>query len=110
MVAPADIIERVTNDATAARSAATIDDSTAFADSISRVGVGSFRYRLAMTAQFVCPTDAPPTLGPDESIILGCGNAFTGELDDEGLVDCPHCGIWFDPTVERTGTSSGATA
>ncbi|HEY5657470.1 MAG TPA: hypothetical protein VIY27_06745 [Myxococcota bacterium] len=27
--------------------------------------------------------------------IVGCGETFDAEPDAEGLVDCPHCGIWF---------------
>ena len=26
-----------------------------------------------------------------------CGSANISKLDDEGLVDCYNCGVWFDP-------------
>ncbi len=42
-----------------------------------------------------CP-DA--TRCPDD--VVGCGHRFEAEPDHEGLVDCPECGIWFDPRVE----------
>lgn len=65
-----------------------------------------------MAMDFVCPTGTPPGLRPDEPIILGCGTRFTGEPDDEGIVDRPHCGIWFHPATERgvsTPTAAGET-
>jgi hypothetical protein len=42
----------------------------------------------------------------------GCRHTFTDEPDDEGLVDCPECGIWFKaaqgtPTVDVTVTNHG---
>jgi hypothetical protein len=38
----------------------------------------------------------------DGDEIIGCGAVFIAEPDDlePNLVDCPHCGIWFDITVE----------
>lgn len=32
--------------------------------------------------------------------VVGCGRTFDAEPDHEGLVDCPHCGIWFSPAKE----------
>lgn len=32
--------------------------------------------------------------------VIGCGAVFDAVPDDEGLVDCPRCGIWFDPDQE----------
>lgn len=32
--------------------------------------------------------------------LVGCGHVFEAEADDEGIVDCPNCGIWFTPKVE----------
>lgn len=29
--------------------------------------------------------------------VEGCGHVFTDVPDDEGLFDCPECGIWFNP-------------
>jgi hypothetical protein len=39
-----------------------------------------------------CPDTAR---GPDD--VVGCGKNFTASLDSEGLVDCPHCGMFFRP-------------
>lgn len=46
-------------------------------------------YRCPDTIQE--PTEADP--------LVGCGLNFDGEPDDEGLVDCPRCGLWFHPTA-----------
>jgi uncharacterized Zn-finger protein len=43
---------------------------------------------------FRCPTDET------RSEIVGCGHVFTADPDDEGLVDCPNCGMWFHPEAE----------
>ena len=32
--------------------------------------------------------------------IVGCGRSIPDIRDAEGLVDCPQCGIWFDPDEE----------
>jgi hypothetical protein len=45
-----------------------------------------------------CPTD--PVYCGDGEYITGCGETFTATPDREGLVDCPHCGIWFSPRRE----------
>jgi hypothetical protein len=43
---------------------------------------------------YKCPTEPDPEGGD----ILGCGHVFEATPDEEGLVDCPECGIWFrDP-------------
>lgn len=36
-----------------------------------------------------------------EGDIAGCGSTFEAEPDEEGLVDCPECGIWFNPEIEK---------
>ncbi len=41
----------------------------------------------------VCPTHPDPQGGD----IIGCGHVFEAEPDDEGLLDCPECGIVFSP-------------
>lgn len=43
-----------------------------------------------------CP-DYADSLNGD---ILGCGHVFEQEPDREGLVDCPECGIVFNPERE----------
>lgn len=38
---------------------------------------------------------------PDD--IIGCGRVIDDPTpDDEGIVDCPHCGIWFTPEEEES--------
>lgn len=32
--------------------------------------------------------------------LVGCGMDFEAEPDHEGLVDCPHCGMWHKPQLE----------
>ena len=44
--------------------------------------------------EVVCPQDRQPGIAP-ENDILGCGTRFDAEPDDEGWVECPHCGIEF---------------
>lgn len=43
-----------------------------------------------MEATFKCPTNRQYCCNPD-----GCGAVFVAEQDDEDLVDCPECGIYF---------------
>lgn len=48
-----------------------------------------------------CPADgATPS---------GCGHRFTAVPDDEGLVDCPNCGLWHRPAPNLLciGTARG---
>lgn len=34
----------------------------------------------------------------DDRPLKGCGSAFRAEPDpDDGWVDCPHCGLMFNP-------------
>lgn len=63
---------------------------------------------------FTCPStdrgvqaDSYPPGRPD---IVGCGRTFQGEADDEGIVDCPHCGIWFTPSIEAGPRAGGSLA
>lgn len=35
--------------------------------------------------------------GPDTNNVHGCGLFFEADPDDEGLFDCPRCGLFFDP-------------
>ena len=42
-----------------------------------------------------------------EMEIDGCGFEFEGEPDDEGIVDCPECGMWFTPAKEPYTILSG---
>lgn len=48
---------------------------------------------------YICPTGHTQQSGEAHTII-GCGATFEAEPDDEGLVDCPSCGIWFNPSKE----------
>lgn len=36
--------------------------------------------------------DGPDSYGP--LYVVGCGQSFESEPDDEGNVDCPFCGMW----------------
>jgi hypothetical protein len=56
---------------------------------------------MAAEQQYTCPTT--PTQ-PDGSAhtIIGCGRTFSAMPDSEGLIDCPHCGIWWNPAREGT--------
>lgn len=40
-----------------------------------------------------CPTDEYRTVDN----VIGCGHEFTATPDEEGYVDCPECGMWFEP-------------
>tara|TARA_Y100000310_G_scaffold345479_2_gene465465 strand:- start:500 stop:670 length:171 start_codon:yes stop_codon:yes gene_type:complete len=42
----------------------------------------------------------PCPKGKDGDEIRGCGSTHTSQPDDEGLVDCFDCGIWFNPEKE----------
>jgi len=45
---------------------------------------------------FRCPDTThmrPPEHGP--LYVVGCGHVFEAEPDDENLIDCPNCGMWF---------------
>lgn len=41
------------------------------------------------------------TLNGEQHTIIGCGAWIADERDDEGLVDCPACGICFNPGEEE---------
>ena len=54
-----------------------------------------------MTVDLIrCPTAAAASDGTAHTII-GCGNRIPDVRDDEGIVDCPVCGISFDPNHEE---------
>lgn len=48
-----------------------------------------------------CPTGTTASDGTAHTII-GCGALIPDVRDDEGLVDCPDCGIWFNPDEETS--------
>lgn len=50
--------------------------------------------------EYTCPTTAEAGV---TNGLLGCGAVFKAEPDEEGLVDCPECGIWF-PDAETAPT------
>lgn len=57
-----------------------------------------------METTFRCPTNR--RCAHD---VMGCGAVFEAEPDDEGIVDCPECGIWFrhnEPGVLVTPNAS----
>ncbi len=47
-----------------------------------------------------CPTRATPYDDNPTEYMRGCGSANLDGPDDEGLVDCFDCGIWFNPSEE----------
>lgn len=52
------------------------------------------------TYTYTCPTSTMDEDGMPHTII-GCGRSFEAEPDaDDGLVDCPLCGIFFNPALE----------
>lgn len=64
-----------------------------------------------MSSTYRCPTDSEPVLIGSPGFITGCGRTFTAEPDFEDLVDCPHCGIWFESAQgaeSPAGFSGGA--
>lgn len=49
----------------------------------------------------ICPNHSQPQSDPDDDI-LGCGKIFPYDPEnDDGMVDCPHCGLCFDPRDGR---------
>lgn len=50
---------------------------------------------------YCCPT-APQTPEGEPHTIIGCGSVFEAEPDDEGIIDCPHCGLWFGQDGTQT--------
>ena len=53
-------------------------------------------------ALFTCPTSPTYVDGRRAMAhtVIGCGREFRARPDSEGLVDCPFCGIWFNPEKE----------
>jgi len=49
--------------------------------------------------EYQCPTELRKI---DD--LGGCGAVFESTPDEEGIVDCPVCGMWFTPSVEAPGT------
>lgn len=56
-----------------------------------------------MMTTWRCPDDdrGPQPDGGGRPDIVGCGRTFEAEPDFEGLIDCPHCGMWFSVLDER---------
>ena len=50
-----------------------------------------FEYENAVVT---CPTST------QASTIIGCGSLLRDERDDEGLIHCPNCGIFFNPDLQ----------
>jgi hypothetical protein len=50
-------------------------------------------YRAGLK-KYVCP------VGKEGDDVRGCGATIEATPDDEGLVDCYECGIWFNPKTE----------
>jgi phage terminase large subunit GpA-like protein len=47
--------------------------------------------------KYTCPTEHVNDAG---DVLIGCGGEFHTTPDEEGYVDCPHCGLWFTPRME----------
>lgn len=62
-----------------------------------------------MSDSVYCPTYPYAPDGTPHTII-GCGALIPDERDDEGLVDCPKCGIWFNPIEESAAVQHPATS
>lgn len=56
----------------------------------------------------ICPTEETHPDGQPATII-GCGQVIEDPTPDhEGLIDCPHCGMWFHPSeANRTKATNG---
>ncbi|WP_042377200.1 hypothetical protein [Gordonia alkanivorans] len=53
-------------------------------------------HRALLVPLVRCPDLPAPGVAADRDVI-GCGYYIPDVRDDEGLVDCPKCGIWFTP-------------
>lgn len=53
----------------------------------------------ATTARIKCP-DSVKRPGGTQHTIVGCGAQIPDIRDHEGIVDCPECGIFFNPDQE----------
>jgi hypothetical protein len=73
--------------ATASRLVAATSDETE--DAVRNIGT-------PQTARYRCPSTAR-----SQDDVVGCGAIFDAAPDSEGLVDCPACGMWFDPSDEQ---------
>ena len=51
---------------------------------------------------YKCPAKSSRSDGNDHNI-RGCGEQVDGRADDEGIGDCPWCGMWFQPDEEENG-------
>lgn len=52
----------------------------------------------AVLSMVTCPTEETHPDGQPATII-GCGQVIEDPTPDhEGLIDCPHCGMWFHPS------------
>ena len=98
------------------------DEALAMQPLLNRYGLSYIRFvaeiivdlRNRMVSQGSTPGGArtvePPTRhvcpkGETGNEIQGCGGTNTSDPDDEGLVDCYDCGIWFDPKREVSNAS-----
>lgn len=50
-------------------------------------------------AQIKCPVSVKRP-GGEQHTIVGCGTWIPDIRDHEGIVDCPECGLFFDPDQE----------
>lgn len=55
------------------------------------------------TNTFICPAEKR-----SDDDIVGCGLEFEAIPDHEGLVDCPHCGMWHKASSPQGGATEGS--
>lgn len=53
-----------------------------------------------MTKRMRCPTNSISWLDERPHTVVGCGSSNVFRNEEEGIVECAECGIWFDPTRE----------
>ena len=47
-----------------------------------------------------------PTTRRHDDDVIGCGSTNLSQPDDEGIVDCNDCGMWFNPVVDPEFTDA----
>lgn len=58
-----------------------------------------------MVVMIECPT-GPLAADGGVHTVIGCGRMVPDVRDDEGLVDCPECGMFWRPDLEASNQPS----
>lgn len=54
---------------------------------------------------YECPDyTRPDALSGKYEELVGCGHVFEADPDFEGFIDCPNCGMFWDPAREPSPT------